>query len=116
MLQPRRGAAQRRWGPARRAPALQPHRPRLTLRRARRLNFSHGEFAWHAGIIDLVKEYNASGRGPVAVMLDTKGPEVRSGDLAEPVQLAPGDEWTFTTTMGVRGENRSVSVNYEARC
>ena len=46
-------------------------------------------------------------------MLDTKGPEVRSGDLTEPVQLAAGDEWTFTTQLGVRGENRSVSVNYE---
>ena len=46
-------------------------------------------------------------------MLDTKGPEVRSGDLTEPVLLAAGDTWTFTTQLGVRGENRSVSVNYE---
>jgi pyruvate kinase len=38
---------------------------------------------------------------------------VRSGDLAEPVQLASGDTWTFTTQLGVRGENRAVSVNYE---
>ncbi len=38
---------------------------------------------------------------------------MRSGDLAEPVLLAAGDTWTFTTQLGVRGENRSVSVNYE---
>ena len=46
--------------------------------RARRLNFSHGEFAWHAGIIALVKEYNAMGKGPVAIMLDTKGAASRA--------------------------------------
>ncbi len=65
-------------------------------------------------MIELIKEYNTlPGRGPIAIMLDTKGPEVRSGDLTEPVMLAAGDTWTFTTQLGVRGENRSVSVNYE---
>ncbi len=38
---------------------------------------------------------------------------MRSGDLVEPVVLATGDTWTFTTQLGVRGENRAVSVNYE---
>jgi len=66
-------------------------------------------------VIELIKEYNSlPGRGPVAIMLDTKGPEVRSGDLIEPVKLAAGDTYTFTTQLGVRGENRSVSVNYGA--
>ena len=37
-----------------------------------------------------MKEYNTLGRGCVAIMLDTKGPEVRSGDLAEPIDLLPG--------------------------
>ena len=53
----------------------------LTNHRARRLNFSHGEFAWHAGIIALVKEYNAMGKGPVAIMLDTKGAASRACSL-----------------------------------
>ena len=38
----------------------------------------------------LVREYNALGRGNVAIVLDTKGPEVRSGDLAEPIDMKPG--------------------------
>ena len=41
-------------------------------------------------MVDLVKEYNTLGRGCVAIMLDTKGPEVRSGDLAAPIDLVPG--------------------------
>ena len=41
-------------------------------------------------MVDLVKEYNTLGRGCVAIMLDTKGPEVRSGDLAEPIDLVTG--------------------------
>lgn len=41
-------------------------------------------------VVDLVKEYNQLGRGCVAIMLDTKGPEVRSGDLAAPIDLIPG--------------------------
>lgn len=41
-------------------------------------------------VVDLVKEYNALGRNTIAIMLDTKGPEVRSGDLASPIDLVPG--------------------------
>ena len=66
-----------------------------------RLNFSHGEHAWHAQVVDMVKEYNALGRGhTVSLMLDTKGPEVRSGDLKAPINLAAGDSIIFTTELG----------------
>ena len=55
-----------------------------------RLNMSHGDHKSHKAVVDLVREYNALGRGNVAIMLDTKGPEVRSGDLAEPIDMKPG--------------------------
>lgn len=42
-----------------------------------------------------------------------QGPEVRSGDLTEPVELVPGDEWTFTITEGEAGAGRRISVNYD---
>ena len=42
-----------------------------------------------------------------------QGPEVRSGDLAEPAELVPGDKWTFTITEGENGGNRRISVNYD---
>jgi pyruvate kinase len=42
-----------------------------------------------------------------------QGPEVRSGDLAEPVDLIPGEEWTFTIKEGANGSNHTISVNYD---
>ncbi|XP_077212624.1 plastidial pyruvate kinase 2-like [Tasmannia lanceolata] len=78
-----------------------------------RMNMSHGDHASHQKVIDLVKEYNAQSKDNViAIMLDTKGPEVRSGDLPQPIVLASGQEFTFTIQRGVGTEN-CVSVNYD---
>lgn len=78
-----------------------------------RLNMSHGDHASHQKVIDLVKEYNAQTKDNViAIMLDTKGPEVRSGDLPQPINLEPGQEFTFTIQRGV-GTDNCVSVNYD---
>lgn len=78
-----------------------------------RMNMSHGDHASHQKVIDLVKEYNAQSKDNViAIMLDTKGPEVRSGDLPQPLNLVPGQEFSFTIKRGVSSEN-SVSVNYD---
>ncbi|CAK8532937.1 unnamed protein product [Lathyrus sativus] len=78
-----------------------------------RLNMSHGDHASHQKVIDLVKEYNAQSKDNViAIMLDTKGPEVRSGDLPQPINLTTGQEFTFTIQRGV-GTADCVSVNYD---
>ncbi|KAH6770918.1 plastidic pyruvate kinase beta subunit 1 [Perilla frutescens var. hirtella] len=78
-----------------------------------RLNMSHGDHTSHQKVIDLVKEYNAQAKDNViAIMLDTKGPEVRSGDLPQPLTLEPGQEFTFTIRRGV-GTADCVSVNYD---
>ncbi|GAB2265128.1 putative protein kinase YGL059W [Dionaea muscipula] len=78
-----------------------------------RLNMSHGDHASHQKVIDLVKEYNAHSKDNViAIMLDTKGPEVRSGDLPQPITLKSGQRFTFTIQRGV-GTADCVSVNYD---
>ncbi|CAK9176952.1 unnamed protein product [Ilex paraguariensis] len=78
-----------------------------------RMNMSHGDHASHQKVIDLVKEYNAQSKDNViAIMLDTKGPEVRSGDLPQPIILTSGQEFTFTIRRGV-GTADTVSVNYD---
>ncbi|MFQ6665747.1 hypothetical protein Gotur_032365 [Gossypium turneri] len=78
-----------------------------------RLNMSHGDHASHKKTIDLVKEYNAQFEDKViAIMLDTKGPEVRSGDVPRPIQLKEGQEFKFTIRRGVSTED-TVSVNYD---
>ncbi|CAL9053104.1 unnamed protein product [Musa banksii] len=78
-----------------------------------RLNMSHGDHESHQKIIDLVKEYNAQCKDNIiAIMLDTKGPEVRSGDLLRPVLLKEGQSFNFTIKIGVNSED-TVSVNYD---
>ena len=77
-----------------------------------RLNFSHGDHASHREVVELVKEYNRTGKHTVAILLDTKGPEVRSGDLVQPLDLQAGDEVTFTVREGHKGVDNTVSVNY----
>lgn len=57
-----------------------------------RMNMSHGDHASHKAVIDLIKEYNKLNKNSIAVMLDTKGPEVRSGDLTEPIDMVKGEE------------------------
>ncbi|KAL8141798.1 hypothetical protein V2J09_014830 [Rumex salicifolius] len=78
-----------------------------------RLNMSHGDHESHQKTIDLVKEYNSQFQDKViAIMLDTKGPEVRSGDVPQPILLNEGKEFNFTITRGVSKQD-TVSVNYD---
>ncbi|KAJ8435336.1 hypothetical protein Cgig2_024323 [Carnegiea gigantea] len=78
-----------------------------------RLNMSHGDHASHQKTIDLVKEYNSQFDDKViAIMLDTKGPEVRSGDVPKPIVLKEGQEFSFTIRRGVSTQD-TVSVNYD---
>ncbi|XP_027362190.1 pyruvate kinase isozyme G, chloroplastic [Abrus precatorius] len=78
-----------------------------------RLNMSHGDHASHQKTIDLVKEYNAQFQDKVlAIMLDTKGPEVRSGDVPQPILLQEGQEFNLTIRRGVSTQD-TVSVNYD---
>lgn len=68
-----------------------------------RLNMSHGTHESHSEIIKLVREYNALGRNNLAIMLDTKGAEVRSGDVHTQLELKSGDCFTFTIREGEDG-------------
>ncbi|KAJ4784856.1 Pyruvate kinase [Rhynchospora pubera] len=79
-----------------------------------RLNMSHGDHKSHKKVIDLVKEYNAENKegNVIAIMLDTKGPEVRSGDLLEPLMLKEGQEFSFTINRNLISEN-TIGVNYD---
>lgn len=77
-----------------------------------RLNFSHGVHADHQRRIDLVKEVRTELQLPIAIMLDTKGPEYRIKTFVEgKVLLSEGDRFTFTTDEVV-GNRERVSVSY----
>lgn len=77
-----------------------------------RLNFSHGTHAEHKARIDAVREAADTAGRSVAIMLDTKGPEIRVGLFKEKkITLREGDHFTLTTRM-IEGTNDIVSVNY----
>ncbi len=62
-----------------------------------RLNFSHGTQDEHQQRIDRIKRVSEKLKKPTAIMLDTKGPEIRLGKMAEPVVLEIGDKFTLTS-------------------
>ena len=60
-----------------------------------RLNASHGTTAHREEVIERARAVDAEIDDPLAVMVDLKGPEVRTAELEEPIQLATGSEVTF---------------------
>ena len=78
-----------------------------------RLNFSHGTHEQHKVMIDLIKKVREKLDMPLAIMLDTKGPEYRIKEFENgKISLSDGDEFTFTTEEIVGNQNK-VSVNYK---
>ena len=79
-----------------------------------RLNFSHGTHESHQKVIDTFKRVREETGAPLALMLDTKGPEIRIktfADGAKPV-LKVGDEFVLTA-VDTEGDNHRVSVTYK---
>ncbi len=78
-----------------------------------RLNFSHGTHAEHLEKIDLIKKVRQALNLPIAILLDTKGPEYRIKTFKKgKVTLKDGNDFTFTTE-DVEGDETKVSVNYK---
>lgn len=78
-----------------------------------RLNFSHGTHEEHQTKIDLIKQVREKLGLPIAIMLDTKGPEYRIGTFKDgKVTLKDGDEFVFTTD-DIVGDETRVSVSYK---
>ncbi len=78
-----------------------------------RLNFSHGTHEGHALVMERIRRVREALDRPLAVMLDTKGPEYRIKTFRDgSVTLADGAEFVFTTAE-VEGDETMVSVNYD---
>ncbi len=78
-----------------------------------RLNFSHGTHEEHKVKIDRIKKVRKELGYPLAIMLDTKGPEYRVGVFEnKKVEIADGAEFTFTTEE-ITGNEHRVSVSYK---
>ena len=78
-----------------------------------RLNFSHGTHEEHQKKIDLIKKVREQLGLPIAIMLDTKGPEYRIGTFENgKITVKDGDDFVFTAKEIV-GDQTRVSVNYK---
>lgn len=78
-----------------------------------RLNFSHGDHEGHLKNIELIKSVRSKLGLPIAIMLDTKGPEYRIGTFSGGgVDLKDGDTFTFTPD-DIVGDETRVSVSYK---
>ena len=77
-----------------------------------RLNFSHGTHEEHAVTIAAARQAIAEQRCNLALLLDTKGPEIRIGTFAEgKIILQSGEHFTFITDE-VIGNETGVHINY----
>ncbi|MFF2091998.1 pyruvate kinase [Paenibacillus sp. NPDC058174] len=78
-----------------------------------RLNFSHGDFEEHGNRIKNIRLANQELGTSVAVLLDTKGPEIRLGKLKkEPIELVQGDTIALTTEE-ILGDRTRIPVTYD---
>lgn len=78
-----------------------------------RLNFSHGTFEEHEQRINLIKKIRKDLNVPIAILLDTKGPEYRIKTFKNgKVELENGDTFTLTSD-DVEGDETIVSVSYK---
>ncbi|MCR8843664.1 pyruvate kinase [Paenibacillus sp. SC116] len=77
-----------------------------------RLNFSHGDFEEHGNRIINIRKAAQELNKTVAILLDTKGPEIRTGKLAvEPIELVE-DQFITLTTEEIEGDANRLSVTY----
>lgn len=80
---------------------------------ASRHNFSHGDHAEHKGRIDLVKRLREKYNKPIAILLDTKGPEIRTGNFeGKKVELQKGDAFTVYCGEEILGDATKCSITY----
>jgi pyruvate kinase len=77
-----------------------------------RLNFSHGDFAWHGTAIDNLRSAALTAGKRVTIMADLPGPKIRIGQLAqEPIELKRHDAFTLTTNETL-GDLHRVFVSF----
>ena len=81
-----------------------------------RINMSHATHKSAALVINRINKINSSNdsmTSKIGILLDTQGPEIRTGDTSMPIELNVGDEVTLTVRDEVDVETSSIKVNYK---
>ena len=78
-----------------------------------RFNFSHGDHEEQKDRMDMLKKIREEENKPVAILLDTKGPEIRTGILKDgkKINLQAGNLFTLSTE-DIVGDESKVSITY----
>ena len=74
-----------------------------------RLNMCHGSHEWHTAVIDSIRKLNKEKGYSVAIMVDTEGSEVHTGELQKPLKAEVGEEFTFTVRDVSKGGDESAT-------
>eukprot|EP00250_Pteridium_aquilinum_P020037 c24679_g1_i1 orf=604-2334(-) len=80
-----------------------------------RFNFSHGSHEYHQETLDNLRIAQLNTQIMCAVMLDTKGPEIRTGFLEDgkPIQLLEGQDLVISTDYSIKGNSKMISMSYK---
>lgn len=76
-----------------------------------RLNFSHGDHESQTKVIHAIKKVNKEDGRTIGMLLDTKGPEIRTADVAEKIEIKAGQEVVFSHK-GTDAKLTTITVNY----
>jgi pyruvate kinase len=76
-----------------------------------RINMSHADHPSATKVINWIKTLNRKVQNPVAILLDTQGPEIRTGEMNEPMDLSTGDVVTVSV-LPDDVERSSIHINY----
>jgi pyruvate kinase len=81
-----------------------------------RLNFSHGNHESHGKTVSNLREAMAQSGLNCAILLDTKGPEIRSGMLKDhkPIEITAGQTLKIVTDYEHQGDNTCIACTYAA--
>ena len=78
-----------------------------------RINFSHGDYEYHAATIQRIKEVREELDLPIAILLDTKGPEIRVGKLKDNKMLLEDGASVTLTTDVIEGADGIIPITYQ---
>merc|ERR1719245_1305846 len=84
-----------------------------------RLNFSHGDHEVHGATVKKIREAaKQRPNKPIGILLDTKGPEIRTGFFAEgdKIDLKQGQDLKLVVDYSFKGDNTCIAVSYAKLC
>ncbi len=78
-----------------------------------RINMSHAQHDWVRDLVPRVRQLSQNLQRPLAILFDTQGPAIRTGEVAQPISLQPGDILELRTRNAKPEAPHSVTVNYD---